>query len=502
MIKIPNKIKLILLCVMLCFLGCEFIPDTLEVVRWSPENHTRGVEKDIFFEMEFNAPLNKNDIEENFSMYGFSGSVEGKFIWVSAKIFRFVPVEEFSKNGRYVAEVPRSVRDRKGNTMGSDFISDFYIGDDFVSPLVEWSCPPFSEGAVSGISVKQNPLIVFSKSMDRESVEKNFRISPDVAGYYFWSSSAPGIENNMLTYVLINPMDYGKLYTLTLGGKAEDYAGNAIGAEYRVHFITGDDTILPLVEGIYDARELPAQYWETGSLNSGIDRRVKISLDFFKAMDRQSVEKAFSITPSVAGVFDWSCDRAVVFMPSAPLDPERVYQAKLDTGARDINGLKLAEPYVVEFKTDSSSSLFVTCSSIESSNNNETYFHLCNGAPAPQEWPLQIVLGDDAQVLWMRFKFVSGSNDAEMEPYSIFDNYLIETFKSALAQDAGNAEVEAIEWINPSTVQMKIKGIFKSNGHEPFLYRITLSGGAKGLRDIHGNYMKQDLVFEFREDCL
>lgn len=503
MIKISFKIKLFMLSVMLCFSGCEFLPGTLEVVRWSPGNHTRGVETDVFFEMEFNASLNKSDIEENFSMYGFSGSVEGKFVWISDRIFRFTPFEAFSKNGRYVAELPRSVRDIDGNTMGSDFISDFYIGDDFVIPIVEWSRPAFSEGAVSGIAVKQNIVIAFSKSMNRESVEKNLRISPDVAGYYLWSSSAPELENSILTYILINPMDYGKLYTLTLAATAEDYAGNALGVEHRVHFITGDDTTPPMVEGIYDAMELPALYWETGSLNSGIDRKVKIGLDFFKAMDRQSVEKSFSITPSVAGNFDWPCDRSVVFYPSAPLDPERVYQARLDTGAKDINGLKLAEPYTAEFKTNSSNSLFVTCASIEGSCDNITYQNLCSGTPGPEEWPLKIVLGgDDDQVLWIRIKFASGSSDAEMKPYSIIDNYLIETFKSALDQGAGNAEVEDIKWISPSTAQMKIKGIFKSNGNEPFLYRITLSGGAKGLRDIHGNYMKKDLVFEFTEECL
>lgn len=500
MMKIPFVIKMLILFFMLCSAGCDFRPDTLEVVRWSPENHSRGVVNDAFFEMEFSSNLNKRDIEENFSMHGASGSVAGRFAWVNDKSFRFTPLESFSKNGRYVVEVPRSIRDRDGNTMGSDFISDFYVGDDFVTPLVEWSVPPSSSGAVEGVLVNQNPVIAFSKSMNRESVEKSFRLSPDAAGYYLWSESAPGLENSLLTYVLVKPMDYGKLYTLTVAGTAEDGVGNALGAEYRVHFITGEDRTPPMVEGIYDALELPV-YWETGAMNYGIDRNIRIAADFSEAMERQSVENSFSISPSVSGIFDWSGDSKIIFTPSAPLDPERIYQVRVDTGARDINGLKLAEPYIVEFKTDSGNSLFISCSGIEGSSDGLTYIELASGTPGPEEWPLEIVLGgDDVQVYWLRIKFASGGNDAEMNPYSIFDNYFIETFKSAVAAGAGSAEVEDIEWISPSTVQIKVKGLYESGSNDPFIYRFTLSGRAGGIRDRNGNYMKNDLVFEFREE--
>ncbi len=501
MMKIPSVIKLLTLSFMFCSAGCDFRPDTLEVVRWSPGNHSRGVENDAIFEMEFSSNLNKSDIEENFSMYGASGSVAGRFAWVSERAFRFVPVETFTKNGRYVVEVPRSVRDREGNTMGSDFISDFYVGDDFVIPLVDWSTPPFSPGAVEGVPVNQNPLIAFSKSMNRESVEKNFRLSPDAAGYFLWSESAPGLVNSLLTYVLVKPMDYGKLYTLTVAGTAEDYAGNLLGTEYRVHFVTGEDTTPPLVSGIYDALESTVIYWISGLVNSGIGRDIKIAADFSEAMERQSVEKAFSITPAVSGIFDWSSDMTFVFTPSAPLDPERIYQVRIDTGAKDINGLKLAEPYIAEFRTDSGNSLFITCSGIEGSSDDLTYIELTSGIPGPEEWPLEIVLGgDDEQVYWLRIKFASGGIDAEMSPYSIFDNYLIETFKSAVAGGEGSAEVEDIEWISPSTAQIKIKGLYVSGSNDPFIYRFTLSGGAGGIRDRYGNYMKRDLIFEFREE--
>jgi hypothetical protein len=504
MIKRLSLLKLLILSAILCISGCDFSPDTLKVVRWSPENNARGVANDAFFEMEFSAPVNKRDIEDNFSMLGSSGSVDGRFVWISEKVFRFTPAEAFSKNGRYAAEVPRSVRDSEGNTMGSDFISDFYVGDDFVIPVVEWSTPPFSPGAVEGIAVNENPVIAFSKSMDRESVENNFRLSPDAAGYYLWSESAPGLENSLLTYVLVKPMDYGKLYTLTVAGAAEDYAGNPLGAEYKVHFITGDDTTPPQVSGIYDAVQLPIVYWIRGSVNSGIDRGIKIAADFSEAMERQSVENAFSITPAVSGVFSWSSDSNFTFTPSAPLAPERIYQVRIDTGAKDINGLKLAEPYTVEFKTDSDSSLFVSCSGIEGSGDNINYNTLSGGTPGPDEWPLEIVPGgDDKQVYWIRIKFSSGSGDADMDPYSIFDNYLIETFKSAVVGDPGSppgsAEVEDIEWINPSTAQIKIKGLYFPTSGDPFIYRFTVSGGAGGIRDRQGNHMKNDLVFEFRE---
>jgi len=505
MMKISSVIKLLILLFMLCSAGCDFRPDTLEVVRWSPENHSRGVVNDAFFEMEFSSNLNKRDIEENFSMHGASGSVAGRFTWLNDKSFRFTPLESFSKNGRYVVEVPRSVRDRDGNTMGSDFISDFYVGDDFEAPVILGSFPPAAAGAVTGIAVNSTLFISFSKSMNRESVEKSFRLSPDAAGYYLWSESAPGLVNSLLTYVTVKPMDYGKLYALTVAGTAEDYAGNALGSEYRVHFITGEDRTPPEILRIYDADDLPPVDWSIDAVNSGIERKVKIAVEFSEPMNRQSLENSFSITPSVAGIFEWDSDLKVVFKPSALLNPETKYQVRIDTGARDLNGLKLAEPYITEFITNGLNSVFLNCTRIEGSSDGISYTVLSDGVPGPGEWPLKINMGGgDNQKYRFRIHFYSGAAAADLKIYSFFDNHLLETFKSGMSSPVENGVVEDISLIAPSTVEIRTKGLTNSalvpSGYLPYLYRFTISGGARGIKDRNDNYMKNDLVFEFQED--
>lgn len=505
MMRMPSLIRLLIVLLMLCSAGCDFRPDTLEVVRWSPDNHSRGVANDAFFEMEFSAGLNKSDIEENFSMRGTSGAVAGRFTWLNDKSFRFVPLEFFPKNGRYVVEVPRSVRDWKGNSMGNDFISDFYVGDDFETPVIPWSFPPASDGAVTGIAVDSSVIISFSKSMNRESVEKGFRLNPDVAGYYLWSESAPGLENSLLTYVPVRLMDYGKLYTLTVAGTAEDYAGNSLGAEYRAHFITGEDRTPPEVLRMYDADDLPIAEWSLDTVNSGIERNVKIAVEFSEPMNRQSLENSFSMTPSVSGIFEWYSDLKVVFKPSALLSPETKYQVRIDTGTRDLNGLKLAEPHITEFITDGPNSNYLKCIRIEGSNDGTAYTVLSEGVPGPAEWPLKINMGGGTnQNYRLRIHFNSGAAGADLKIYSFFDNHLLETFKSSMTSPVENGVVEDISLAGPSIVEIRARGLTNSSlgggTYLPYRYRLTIFGGARGIKDINDNYMKNDLVFEFQED--
>lgn len=483
------------------FSGCfEYMPDVLEVKEWSPGNHETGLEPDAVFEMRFSAALNRRDIENHFYMYNSEGSVSGRFHWINDRSFRFVPDEPLFKNGRYVVEVPSTVRDKEGSVMSSDFISDFYIGEDFEVPEVIYSTPPFASGGASEISVKGNLVVAFSKTMNRESVEKAFRLRPDVPGYFEWSCSSPGVENSRLTYVTVKPMDYGRLYRLTVSENAEDYAGNRLSVEYRVNFITGNETGPPEVKGIYDSRETDPEPWCNESINRGIDKKIKIEIEFSDPMNRLSVENSFSITPSVPGNFDWKSDSRVVFKPFSDLEPERRYQLRIDTGSQNHNGLKTAEPYIVEFITDHENSLHVNCSLILGSNDGINFEELSRGVPDPSIWPLAVNMGDEKnQSYYVKIHFGSGDSPADMDIYTLYENYLLTTFKSG-AGSVSNAVVSDIYWEDESAAVIKISGMTNTAmEHEPYLYRLTVAGGGRGVRDKNNNTMRRDLVIDLRE---
>ncbi len=498
--------KIVVLLVFLSVVSCDnILPETLKVEKCSPSYNETGVSSDRTIVLEFSSSVNKQDVEESFNVSNSQSSVEGSFNWRNSKSFEFIPDDPMEAKGRYVILLPRSVRDEDGNVMSQDFISEFYIGDDFTAPSVTISVPPFSSSAVTGISVSQNLIINFSKTMDKASVEENFSVSPSISGYFLWGESVPGLSDSQLTYVLLENMDYGKLYTMKISSDAEDINGNKPGVDYIVNFITGDDFTPPDFTGFFDPLDIsPDPYWDEAALNEGKSRDIQIAMRFNEAMDRISVEDSFSVTPSVSGTFKWNDDMNVVFIPTEKLDCEKTYFVKLDKNAKDIHGLNLENSHSCEFRTNAPDSLNVTCTFISGgpwTSDCSDYVDVTFSLLDTGLWPVPITMDDEAddtlrtQIYCVKFEFSS-----DMNKYSIYDNYLIETIKSIPSSiDPGNAVVDSIRWIDNRTVILKIGNMTNDLDHTPALYRLSISGGKNGIADINGNYMSQDLVFEMKE---
>jgi hypothetical protein len=81
--------------------------------------------------------------------------------------------------------------------------------------------------------------------------------------------------------------------------------------------------------------------------NVPLDTTITVTFNFF--IDAASTESAFSIAPSVVGVFQWS-GNTLTFTPSADLDYNTVYNVTIGTGATDLAGNALAL-YSWEFTT-------------------------------------------------------------------------------------------------------------------------------------------------------
>ena len=74
-----------------------------------------------------------------------------------------------------------------------------------------------------------------------------------------------------------------------------------------------------------------------------------IVFNFNWDMDRESTEKAFSITPAVEGEFEWSdANFTMTFKPTKPYNISTEYKVKLDVTAEHAGGMKMENP--VEFK--------------------------------------------------------------------------------------------------------------------------------------------------------
>jgi hypothetical protein len=472
------------LFIIFLLISCDLNYSTLKIIAFSPANRATGIQFDVFIEISFNETVNRTDVENSFSLKNSDGRIDGVYTWITPSMFRYTPVSPLKGNGRYTVELPRTIRDEHGNIMDSDFISEFYVGNDFTAAEIVFSNPSSGTGAVSGIPLNQTISVFFSKRMNRESVERNFSITPDVAGYYTWFETTQGVPESRLVFTPTGKMEYGKLYSFTISGTAEDYSGNSLGTEYRVNFITGDDRTPPELLSFYEYR-YPEQAWGITGINH-VSRSDCPCIIFSEPMDRQSVEKAFSIIPAVQGIFEWDSDNTVIFRPLNFLAPETRYQVAVETSARDLSGHKLISRCSVELITDKPDSLYIKCGGVRGSNHDGEYVFL------PDSWPRLIDMGSGSpvnQCYFILLEFLSNESEmipAKMDKYSIFDNIIIDTFKGTSGGELpGSAYIAAIEWRGESTALIKIGGMTnKSSGQMPALYRLIIAGGNNGSETI------------------
>ena len=76
-----------------------------------------------------------------------------------------------------------------------------------------------------------------------------------------------------------------------------------------------------------------------------------LAIEFSRSMNRDSVQKAISFEPALAGLsFVWSEDNSMVYLISDSMENVS-YTVTISTVATDIYGVQLAEPYIYTFSS-------------------------------------------------------------------------------------------------------------------------------------------------------
>lgn len=483
----PLYTILLLLC---AIVSCSQF-ETLEITAYSPGNHAYGVEENAPVFIEFNNDVEKSDVESNFVLAGDSGRMEGQFNWASEKKFFFVPRETLRRGNRYTMELPRTIRDTKGNRMEEQFLSEFYIGSDLERPSVSSSEPAYVEGGAENISTALDRIIVrFSEPMNTMKTERAFSLNPDVSGYFEWTDN-----DATMIYHLTSELEYGTLYTVSVSTAAEDNAGNSMVQAYRLAFLTGSDFQCPEVLGIFDASIIPPPFWDRDVITS-VSRTAAIAVSFSEAMDRTATESAFSLTPGVEGTFSWnpSSDR-LEFTPEEPLAEDSVYTIRISSSAKDQNGRRLNDDYDLSIRTSAENSLHIEPGNVQGYADVEDLKDLFYGAPT--SWPVKIDLGSPVAGVdynyYFRIHFKRGSTEpVSMDPYSVFDNLLPPEGFGAVSEPI----IKDVTW-NTGETELTV---ILSRLNKGILYRFTITGGEYGIMDEYGNTMKENFLFEFKDD--
>ncbi len=187
-----------------------------------------------------------------------------------------------------------------------------------------------------GIKTDTDIQIVFSRPMDRTSVENGLHIQPAVNAYFEWMN-----DDQNISLRLIDTLARSTEYTVTIADSVRSTTGVAMGFDSTFTFLTSDHHIAPKITAYY-----PSEEQDSVAIDSDI------SITFDTSMRRAETEAAFSISPQTNGHFEWNDNSTQLrFIPDTLLRRKTVYTVSLSEMAQNYLGAPIDSAFQFKFIT-------------------------------------------------------------------------------------------------------------------------------------------------------
>jgi hypothetical protein len=263
------------------------------------------------------------------SAFSIFPAVTGSTSWDGNKLI-FTPDVALDYGTFYTISISIKAADISGNTLVSEYTWQFITTStqDSILPIISGKLP---EGV--DIPVDTTITIAFSEPMIKEDTENAFSIYPAVPGIFNWVG---------LT-LIFSPTVYlahETQYQVTISTLAKDLVGNNLGSDYSWSFTT---------LGISDAVPPTVIYRVPFGVNIPVDSTITVEFD--EPMLEQETKYAFSIYPSINGIFNW-LGNSLSFTPLSVLDYNTTYHVTITTNAVDLAGNSLEQEYNWSFITE------------------------------------------------------------------------------------------------------------------------------------------------------
>lgn len=176
-------------------------------------------------------------------------------------------------------------------------------------------------------------VLTFSRSMNEESVEQQFTITPDVKGALAW-------EGSDLIFSPVDKLKPGQRYIINVAG-ARDVHGNILTGRTAVSFETLEAAVLNSTSPKGGAKGVEPD---------------KVTMTFSQPMDTDAVNKAFAMLINgsdllVPGKLNWNeASTVLTYIPDEPFAAGRRYEIRLREGAQDAEGNELIEQWAFTTK--------------------------------------------------------------------------------------------------------------------------------------------------------
>jgi hypothetical protein len=317
-------------------------PDTPSVVSSFPSALTPSVGPITTLYVEFDRPMDTESARSAFILTG-TAPTPGRFRFETNRLLYDLDSPLLPGNA-YSMSMQSSAHSLEGAPLAIDYIVHFTAGSRVDAPQITATTP--LRGA-QGVDPSSSLRFVFSRPMNRASVETAFSIVPSAPGAFTWDSDSQG-----LTITPYDPLTFGTQYTASISTGAKDPEGIPLSEIFSLDFQAGLDFTRPTITGIFE-EGVP------GALADGVDGFEKdhyLRIDFSEPMDPLTVPSAISLvklsdgsivsgTVSLNSLFD-----SATFTPADPLEPESTYRLTVSQSARDAAGNNLELDSILSFR--------------------------------------------------------------------------------------------------------------------------------------------------------
>jgi parallel beta-helix repeat protein len=304
-------------------------PTPPTIIAHSPTG--TNVPVDTKISLTFSELMDTSSVEEAFSI---QPSVLGAFSWSNAKLI-FTPAQDLKYKMQYTIIMATSAKDLSNEYLESKFTWQFTTTsktkpDPSTPPTIIDNSPIGKD-----IPVDTEITLTFSELMATASVEDAFSISPTIIGAFAWTGEK-------LIFTPEITLDYNTKYTVSIGTAAKDLEDEFLERKFSWTFTT--------VSEIIEDPLSPPTIIDNSPTGSKVSVESKIKVTFNEPMDTMSAESAFSISPSIDGVFNWANNK-MIFSPNEALDFDATYTIIINTKAKDLENLNLESIFTWQFTT-------------------------------------------------------------------------------------------------------------------------------------------------------
>lgn len=288
-----------------------------------------GSERTLY--VEFDRPMNAESVRSAFILTG-SAATPGKFRWEGQRLSYDLDTP-LPPGNAFTMSMQSSAQSMEGSELAIDYIVHFTAGTRVDAPQVIATSPV--RGA-QGVDPAASLRFVFSRPMQRASVETAFSILPSAPGAFAWDADSQG-----LTITPYAPLSFGTQYSASLSTGAKDPEGIPLSEIFTLTFQSGLDFTRPSVSAVLENGAL--------AIADGMDGFEKdhfIQIDFSEPMDPLSLPASVSLVKlsdgsSVPGVVSLGpLYDSLTFDPEAALEPDSWYRLTVSS-ATDAAGNSL-----------------------------------------------------------------------------------------------------------------------------------------------------------------